>query len=164
MYASSISRNLFFSTLNTYSIAAVIRRYGSQPERHSLVARQACNNGFQGNDDLYGLGIRIGIYLQWISSLLTNVLLPTGTSDYLDTNSIFLFAVFIATAYATHRDGGLRPAEAFIMLQLCYGFLLSVLSVSGFRLTLLRDKVNLDPALLSSKLGRNPAISQRLPR
>ena len=75
----------------------------------------------------------------------------------MDTNSIFLFAVFVATASATHRNGGLHPAEAFIMLQLCFGFLLSVLSVSGFRLNLLRGKVTLDTKLLSHSVERAAA-------
>ena len=161
MYISRETRNLLLGFLITSSVAASIRKHDPQTKQLNLTPRAACN-GFDGNDDLYGLGIRIGIYLQWISSLLTSLLLPTGTSDYLDTNSIFLFAVFIATATATQRNGGLHPAEAFIMLQLCFGFLLSVLSVSGFRLTLLRDKINLDPKLLSDSVMR--AVSERMPR
>ena len=95
--------------------------------------------GIAGNSDLYGLGIRVGIYLQWVSSLLTNVFLPHRASDSLDANSIFLFAIFIAIVRSTATSGGLNAVEAFIMLQLCFGYLLSVLSVSGLRLTLLND-------------------------
>lgn len=123
----------------------------------SLVTRDVCN-GFAGNSDIYGLGIRIGIYLQWISSLLTNVFLPNGVSDSLDTNSIFLFAIFIATVNATAQSGQpekLHPTEAFLMLQLCFGFLLSVLSVSGFRLALLK---NVGPESFLSKLRFRPEI------
>ena len=128
-------------------------------ELSTLIARGDCN-GFAGNSDLYGLGIRIGIYLQWISSLLTNVLLPTGVSDSLDTNSIFLFAVFIAIAKASQSTGGLRPAEAFITLQLCFGYLLSVLSVSGLRLTLFNVA---SPELLLSKIRLRPDLTTFLP-
>lgn len=161
MYTSRETRNLLLGCLITSSVAAATSKHDPQPKQFNLARRAACN-GFDGNDDLYGLGIRIGIYLQWISSLLTSLLLPTGASDYLDTNSIFLFAVFIATATATHRNGGLHPAEAFIMLQLCFGFLLSVLSVSGFRIALLHDKINLDPSLLSDSVRR--IIPERVPR
>ena len=105
----------------------------------------ACS-GFAGNSDFYGLGIRIGIYLQWISSLLTNVLLPRGISDSLDTNSIFLFAVFVAVANATSlSQEGFHLVEIFVMLQLCFGYLLSVLSVSGLRFTLFSDSNNTHP-------------------
>lgn len=34
-----------------------------------------CSQGFEGNEDFYGLGIRAGIYLQWITSLVANNLL-----------------------------------------------------------------------------------------
>ena len=129
-------------------------------ELPSLLTHDICN-GFAGNSDLYGLGIRIGIYLQWISSLSTNVLLPSGVSDSLDTNSIFLFAIFIAVANATNPPGGLHPAEALIMLQLCFGYLLSVLTVSGLRLTLFHDE---NPELLLSKLRLGPDLVYALPR
>ena len=161
MYISRNNLNLLIGFLITSSVATAVRKHDPQPTQLNLHPRAACD-GFEGNDDFYGLGIRIGIYLQWISSLLTSLLLPTGTSDYMDTNSIFLFAVFIATATATTRNGGLHPAEAFIMLQLCFGFLLSVLSVSGFRLVLLRDKVNLDPRLLLNSATQTN--SERMPR
>ena len=125
----------------------------------NLLTRDVCN-GFAGNSDLYGLGIRIGIYLQWISSLLTNILLPNEVSDSLDTNSIFLFAVFIAIAKASQSSGEFRPAEAFIMLQLCFGYLLSVLSVSGLRLTLFNVA---SPELLLSKIRLRPDLINTLP-
>lgn len=121
-----------------------------------LVRRESCS-GFEGNSDLYGLGIRLGIYLQWTSSLLTNVFLPSAVSDSLDTNSIFLFAIFIAIACASTTAGGLRPAEAFIMLQLCFGYILSVLSVSGLRLAWLRDGHGPNMKALSTRFRRDPA-------
>lgn len=58
-----------------------------------------CNQGFAGNTDLYGLGIRTGLYLQWISSLLANNLLPKICqqlqSFYLIFSSILCLATFI---------------------------------------------------------------------
>ena len=33
--------------------------------------------GFEGDPDFYGLGIRIGLYLQWMSALVTNWFTPT---------------------------------------------------------------------------------------
>ena len=128
-------------------------------EHASLVARDVCD-GFTGNADLYGLGIRVGIYLQWISSLLTNVFLPHGISDSLDTNSIFLFALFVATASSTNPRGGLHPVEGFIVLQLSFGFLLSVLSIGGLRLTLLSDP---HPELLLQKFRLHHETANGLP-
>ena len=150
MCAFSFARTILLATLIATSFGLYIQKYNPQGS-HSLVRRATCG-GFSGNPDLYGLGIRLGIYLQWISSLLTNSLLPEGVSDSLDTNSIFLFAVFIAIAAATNASEGLRPVEAFIMLQLCFGYLLSVLSVSGLKLILLSDAHSLDPEHILSYL------------
>ena len=127
-------------------------------EQTGLITRDVCN-GFAGDAELYGLGIRIGIYLQWMSSLLTNIFLPYGVSDSLDTNSIFLFALFIATASSTNARGGLHPTEGFIILQLCFGFLLSVLSIGGWRLTLFSD---LDPKLQLPKFRLNDDLNNSL--
>ena len=131
----------------------------------NVVAQQACL-GLTGDPDLYGLGIRIGIYLQWISSLLTNVLIPSGVSDSLDTNSIFLFAIFIAIAKATKSEVDqtlLGPIGAFVMLQMCFGYVLSAMSVTGLRITLLSNPGSISPELLSARLSGNPSWARSLP-
>lgn len=162
MYSYSVIHCILVATLVTASSSFIIKNLDSR-DSYSLVGREACR-GFAGNSDLYGLGIRLGIYLQWISSLLANSLLPTTVSDSLDTNSIFLFAVFIAIAVATNLSGGLHPVEPFILLQLCFGFLLSVLSVNGFKLVLSNDAHGLDPERILSRLRRTPDIVNRLYR
>jgi hypothetical protein len=63
--------------------------------KHLLVDSEC---GFQGNPDLYGLGIRLGIYLQAIATILTNAFVSEAVSDYRDNNTIFLFALLIAVA------------------------------------------------------------------
>lgn len=52
--------------------------------------------GFEGNPDFYGLGIRVGIYLQWITAYLANHFLQEATDSSLETNTIFLVALFVA--------------------------------------------------------------------
>lgn len=49
-----------------------VRRHSS-PEQCS---DRYTDRGFVGNPDFYGLGIRIGIYLQWLGSLMANAFLP----------------------------------------------------------------------------------------
>ena len=127
-------------------------------EARTMTRRTDCN-GILGNPDLYGLGIRVGIYLQWISSLLTIIFLPVGVSDSLDTNSIFVFSVVIAVAKATTSLNHLRPMEAVIMLQMRFEYLLTVLSVSGLRITLLSDPNRFHPDLWLSELRRSPHIN-----
>ncbi len=88
--------------------------------------------GFDGNPDFYGLGIRLGIYLQWIASFLANLFLKRAVAGSLETNSIFLLAVFIALAESS-RTSMVQSAEVLVLLHLCFGFILSVLTVWGHR-------------------------------
>ena len=102
----------------------------------NVVAQPACLGlTLTGDPSFYGLGIRIGIYLQWISSLLTNNLIPSGVSDSLDTNSIFLLAIFIVIAKAT-KSVGAEPLPGTIgglmMLQTCFGYATSVISSPAY--------------------------------
>ncbi|KAG8530599.1 uncharacterized protein KY384_004637 [Bacidia gigantensis] len=60
-----------------------------------------CHQGFVGNQDLYGLGIRLGIYLQWVSSLLANNLLPESRKEPQKAFLIFSLAICIATITST---------------------------------------------------------------
>ena len=37
---------------------------------------------FDGNTDLYGLGVRLGVYGQWIATLITTVLDPENEASF----------------------------------------------------------------------------------
>ena len=91
---------------------------------------------FEGNSDLYGFGIRLGVYLQWISSWITNTLNPKSAAPNHDTNSIWVLAVVCAGAAAIAGDD-IRPIEVYIMLLICYGYFMTVLNMFGFRIRLL---------------------------
>ncbi|KAM7194905.1 hypothetical protein V8F20_007770 [Naviculisporaceae sp. PSN 640] len=56
-----------------------------------------CHQGFAANEDLYGLGIRTGIYLQWLTALLVNNLLPEGHKQAQGVYLIFSTSLCIAT-------------------------------------------------------------------
>jgi hypothetical protein len=91
-----------------------------------------------GNADFYGLGIRIGIYLQWGSAWLSLLLDPESARGVLDANSVSLFAVAIATIIAARRNA---PAiEMYIMLQILLGFPVTTLSSFGFWLWLMSPR------------------------
>lgn len=64
----------------------------------AMLGQNACS--FDGNSDEYGLGIRLGVYLQWIASHIANqnVYAKEVIGVFLDTNTIFLMALLIATA------------------------------------------------------------------
>lgn len=106
-----------------------------------MSSANACH---EGNPDFYGLGIRVGIYLQWSTAILANYLHTDGISENLDTNAIFLLALFVALATAT-AGAEVRPEEVAILLQLCFGFLLAVLSIWGHRLMADKRKKPAEP-------------------
>ncbi|KAB5528056.1 hypothetical protein GE09DRAFT_1207438 [Coniochaeta sp. 2T2.1] len=92
----------------------------------------------EGNSDFYGIGIRIGIYLQWWSAWLSLLLDPESAQSVLDANSVSLFAVTIATIIAARRNA---PAiEMYIMLQILLGFPVTTLSSFGLRLWLMSPR------------------------
>lgn len=53
--------------------------------------------GYVGNSDIYGLGIHVGIYLQWVASILSKTFLEEKyIHDIFNESSIFLVALFVA--------------------------------------------------------------------
>ena len=88
-------------------------------------SRQASSNcGYRGNPDLYGFGIRLGLYLQWIASVFSKAWTPSLDSlRYLfDADAIFLLAIFIATS--VYSTGVLEPAhdiDILILLHMFFG-------------------------------------------
>ena len=86
--------------------------------------------GFPGNSDTYGLGIRLGVYLQWISAIVTKEFLVASKAEILrelvDVNTIFSLAIFIATVswssrYAAPVDSTVHGVEILIMLHIYFG-------------------------------------------
>lgn len=52
--------------------------------------------GFDGNPDLFGLGVRVGIYIQIVSFILAGVFLPKESAYLQGSAFVFLLAIFIA--------------------------------------------------------------------
>jgi hypothetical protein len=80
--------------------------------------------GFTGNSDIYGLGVRLGLYLQWLTALITRLSSPSPESirDLLDTDAIFLLALFIATILlAIGSVGPVHRVEILILFHLFFG-------------------------------------------
>ncbi|KAJ5521029.1 hypothetical protein N7463_001482 [Penicillium fimorum] len=90
---------------------------------------------FEGNSDLYGLGIRLGVYLQWISAWISLLLDPYSAQSIYDTNSVFVFAIMVATIVAAQL--GTAAVEIHIMLQFMLGSFITTLSTLGVRLWLM---------------------------
>jgi hypothetical protein len=81
-----------------------------------------CN--FTGNSDMYGLGIRVGFYLQWHGTILASWIAREEVPGLRQSNSFFVSATFLALVIQT-AGNGLRPVEIYIVLLLTFGGYLS---------------------------------------
>jgi hypothetical protein len=103
----------------------------------------------QGNADMYGLGIRLGFYLQWSASILANLLMLESKimSTRFALNS-FTAAVFIALSVQT-ASRGLSDLDRYVTLLLCFGPSYANIPIFFWRL-LTCFKKNLDPTRWSA--------------
>ena len=88
---------------------------------------------FEGRSDFYGIGIRIGFYLQWYGTLLAEILTRTRDPDDADelfsevallrfTRLIFIAATFLSLVIETISNRhSLQVVEVYITLLLAYG-------------------------------------------
>ena len=117
-----------------------------------------------GNADLYGLGVRLGIYLTWFCSWIANNFVAeemTGSKfadvdwsfhDYLldcahaglDTNSIFLLALALCFTILTSMND-IYLVDNLILVQLSLGYIFGVMTLWGNR-TRFYKKRNLEGA------------------
>ena len=89
---------------------------------HSIQVNQTlCDQGFEGNEDLYGLGIRVGIYLQWISSLIANNLLPEDRKGLQKVYLIFSLAICIATVVSSFTTTCIFSIEIELLYWMYWG-------------------------------------------
>ena len=80
----------------------------------------------QGNSDFYGPGIRVGIYTQILSTLISNHLVPDDIGGNATGNLIFVSALLLAFIKSITDNPDLLIAEAFVILQLILVFFLAV--------------------------------------
>jgi hypothetical protein len=85
---------------------------------------QSC--AFNGNSDMYGLGIRLGYYLQWFGSVLAAWIAPGEVEGLRITNTLFVAATFLALLIQVGENqspeqGGLQTVEVYIVLLLTFG-------------------------------------------
>lgn len=88
------------------------------------MASQICTH--PGNSDFYGLGIRIGIYTQVLSTLISIHCVPSDISGNATSNLIFISALILAFVQQISNGSNLLIAEAFVIMQLILVFFLTV--------------------------------------
>lgn len=76
--------------------------------------------GFQGDDNTYGLGIRLSLYIQWFTFILTCGFVTCEATSIRGITNTFQGAMFITLIYITATKGSeLYAVEAYIVLSFC---------------------------------------------
>lgn len=118
-------------TLYPLLAVAIRHRVESRPNHAASAAGETIQKradsqctGFPGDQDTYGLGIRIGLYFQWMTSSLAYNLVPTEAVTMRGVNNCFQTAMFAGLIYITvtkAADNQLHAVEAYLMLLFCMG-------------------------------------------
>jgi hypothetical protein len=72
--------------------------------------------GFVGNEDAYGMGIRVGAYLQWISGILVIRFCRPDEKALIASSMTFSSALVLAILYSTFNKGCTYELEIIIIL------------------------------------------------
>jgi hypothetical protein len=89
--------------------------------------------GFEGNNDIYGIGIRIGIYLQILAVWFANYFLFSETHVLRDSVSIFSVALLIVRLIYSAHPSDVYAIEAFVLLQvLAWSCMMGVRTKSSY--------------------------------
>lgn len=90
-------------------------------------ARLQATTGFVGNSDFYGLGIRLGIYLQWLGSLVANAALRNERDRMAGAYLTFSLALAVAVMLLVFQRECTFTAEIIIVLNIFWGGTLLVM-------------------------------------
>jgi hypothetical protein len=85
-------------------------------------ANQSCS--FEGNSDIYGVGVRIGLYSQWVATLLVTLFCPEDEETFRIVNLIIQSSVFLGICQQSSSET--NPVEPIIVLFLMCGSLSSL--------------------------------------
>ena len=112
-----------------------------------------------GNTDMYGIGIRIGFYLQWYGAIFASWLAPSEVETLRFTITVFIAATFVALIAQVARDvDGLDVVEVYIILLLTFGYFLFLVPLYTWRL-LTRCNPRFDPTRYP-RVHSGPVYSQ----
>ncbi|KAH7145962.1 hypothetical protein B0J13DRAFT_554678 [Dactylonectria estremocensis] len=77
---------------------------------------QSCH--LEGNPDLYGIGVRIGLYAQWMATLLITLFDPRNEGAYRVVNLIMQCAIFLGLCIDS-TNGGTAVGSVITQILLC---------------------------------------------
>ena len=84
--------------LSTAQTPSVTSQAPTQTSSSAPAATTSC--GFVGDNNTYGLGIRLGIYIQWITSAIAYNFVPEEAVTMRSVNNFFTLSNFISTSHS----------------------------------------------------------------
>jgi hypothetical protein len=107
----------------------------------SLITRDDRTCSFIGNPDIYGPGIRIGIYAQTLAIYVTKYLILSQAPILRDTLNVFSLALLIVSFLLATTPGSINAVEFFLILQiLSWNCLTSVRARSSYAMGALLNR------------------------
>jgi hypothetical protein len=124
------SRFVFLAlSLVSCAVCVAIRPRASPASHFEVHQKRNDGCGFSGNSDLYGLGIRLGVYFQWASSFIIYGWYPEGRNDLAESYLGFLVAITIAIIVITARAEPTYAAEILVLSYIIFGGIYTVMTV-----------------------------------
>ncbi|KAF8470683.1 hypothetical protein BDZ91DRAFT_718709 [Kalaharituber pfeilii] len=77
--------------------------------------------GFDGDEDMYGLGIRIGYYIQWVATVFGAYYTPQVVSSAFEGNAIFNIGMLAGLVYSTMIREDMFVVEPIMVLGFSIG-------------------------------------------
>lgn len=106
---------------------AIIRHGERRHSDPAQCADRSTDDGFIGSPEFYGLGIRLGTYLQWLAALIANSFLPGDRRPIAGAFVGFALAFLVAMLLLVFQDNCTYTAEMIILFNIEWGGLQSVL-------------------------------------
>ncbi|KAI5813204.1 hypothetical protein BZA77DRAFT_390078 [Pyronema omphalodes] len=104
------------ATYNTVGLISVLFIAAVVDAREIIPAGPGETCGFEGNGDMYGLGIRLGVYIQAFATTLSGAYKQESSRSASFANGFFQFAMFVALVYMTVINRELEVVEAAIII------------------------------------------------
>ena len=124
--AAVVAITLTFTPVGLLTWALVTHAQGTAQDSNICNDRYL-TRGFTGDSDVYGLGIRLGIYLQWLASLIANPLLERERATMAGSYLTFALALAIAVLLLAFQHDCAFTSEIIIVLTIFWGGILLVM-------------------------------------
>ncbi|KAL2167645.1 hypothetical protein VTG60DRAFT_946 [Thermothelomyces hinnuleus] len=114
--------NLAQSTPTSSATATATTTSSSSSNATTIIATSSeprC--GFEGNSDIYGLGIRVGIYLQWLAAIAAEMASPADVEAAQAAAASYQLAMLSGLILVSQDPTiGVFAVEAFLVLLFCF--------------------------------------------